>query len=71
MSSSKDDSGVDVSVPKKGNYGTLHLYALDHLSGPAMATQCELVFSAARKTLTPERNALGLKILEASEYLHW
>ena len=54
-----------------GNYDTLHLYALDHLSCSAMATQCERVFSAARRTLTPERNALGLKILEACECLRW
>jgi hypothetical protein len=50
---------------QKGNYDTLHLYAPDHLSYPAMATQCERVFSAARRTLTSERNTLGLKILEA------
>src|SRR5205085_3026684 len=56
---------------QKGNYDTLHLYAVDHLSCPAMATQCERVFSAARRTLTPERNALGLKVLEACECLRW
>ena len=56
---------------QKGNYDTLHLYARDHLSCPAMATQCERVFSAARRTLTPEWNALGLKILEACECLKW
>ena len=32
-----------------------------------MVTQCERVFSAARSTLTPERNALGLKLLEACD----
>ena len=36
-----------------------------------MATQCERVFSAARRTLTPKRNALGLKVLQACEYLRW
>ena len=36
-----------------------------------MAAQCERVFSAVRRTLTPERNALGLKILEACECLRW
>ena len=36
-----------------------------------MATQCERVFSAARKALTPKRNALGLKILETYECLRW
>jgi hypothetical protein len=50
---------------------TLHLYALDHLSCLAMATQCKRVFSAAKKTLTPERNALGFNILEACECLRW
>src|SRR5277367_995049 len=60
-----------IEESQKGNYDTLHLYALDHLSCPAMATQCERVFSAARRTLTPERNALGLKILEACECLRW
>jgi hypothetical protein len=28
-----------------------------------MATQCDRVFSAARRTLTPERNALGIKVI--------
>jgi hAT family C-terminal dimerisation region len=60
-----------INESKKGNYDTLHLYALDYLSCPAMATQCERVFSAARRTLTPERNALGLKTLEAYECLRW
>jgi len=55
----------------KGNYDMLQLYAFDHLSCPAMATQCERVFSAARRTLTPERNALGVKVLEACECLRW
>ena len=36
-----------------------------------MATQYELVFSAARRTLTPKRNAPGLKVLEACECLRW
>jgi hypothetical protein len=30
-----------------------------------MATQCERVFSAAKRTLTPERYALGMKVIEA------
>ena len=54
-----------------GNYDTLHLYTLDHLSCPAMATQYEQVISAARRTLTPERNTLRLKVFEACEYLRW
>jgi hypothetical protein len=47
------------------------IYALDHLSYPVMITQGELVFSAARRTLTPERKALRLKVLEACECLRW
>jgi hypothetical protein len=34
-----------------------------------MAIECGRVFSAARRTLTLERNALGLKVLEACECL--
>ena len=60
-----------IDESRKGNYDTPHLYTLDHLSCPAMATQCERVFSAVKRTLTPERNALGLNILEACECLRW
>jgi hypothetical protein len=60
-----------IEESQKDNYDTLHLYALDHLSYPAMATQCERVFSAARRTLTPERNAVGLRVLEACGCLRW
>ena len=44
-----------------GNYDTLHLYALDHLSLLATVTQCERVFSAARGTLTLDGNAFGVE----------
>jgi hAT family C-terminal dimerisation region len=60
-----------IDESKKGNYDTLHLYVLDHLSCPAIVTQCERVFSAARRTLTLERNVLGLKVLKACECLRW
>jgi hypothetical protein len=60
-----------IEESQKGNYDTLHLYALDHLSCPAIATQCERVFSAAKRTLTPERNALGMQVFEACECLQW
>jgi hypothetical protein len=53
---------------KKGNFDTLHLYALNHLSCPGMAIQCERVFSAARRTLTLERNSIVMKIIETYEY---
>src|SRR2546423_2718555 len=58
-----------IDESNKGNYDSLHLYALDQLSCPAMATECERVFSAAKRTLPPERNALGPKIIEACECL--
>jgi hypothetical protein len=38
---------------------------------PAMATECERVFSAAKRTLTSERNALGARVVEACECLRW
>jgi hAT family C-terminal dimerisation region len=34
-----------------------------------MSTECERVFFAAKKTITPERNALSDKIIEACECL--
>jgi hypothetical protein len=36
-----------------------------------MATECERVFSAAKQTISPERNALGPKTIEACECLRW
>ena len=51
-------------------YGTLSCWALDTLSIPAMATECERAFSSAfssaKKLITPERNALGDDTIEAS-----
>jgi serine/threonine protein kinase len=44
-------------------------YALDTLSCPAMSTECERVFSSAKKPITPERNQLGEDIIEACECL--
>jgi hypothetical protein len=42
-----------------------------HLSCLAMTTQCERVFSAARRTLTSERNALGVKVVTEISYHIW
>lgn len=36
-----------------------------------MATEWERVFSTAKRTITPERNALGEKVIEAYECLWW
>jgi hypothetical protein len=51
------------------DFPTLHLYALDTLSCPAMSTECERAFSSAKKLLVPERNALSMDIIEACECL--
>ena len=53
------------------NYDSLYLYVLDQLSCPVMAAECERVFSAAKVILSPERNALSPKIIEACECLRW
>jgi hAT family C-terminal dimerisation region len=53
----------------KGDFPTLFQYALDTLSCPAMSTECERVFSSAKKLITPERNQLGEDIIEACECL--
>ena len=50
-------------------YQTLYLWALDTLSIPAMATECERAFSSAKKLITPERNALADTTIEATECL--
>jgi hypothetical protein len=47
----------------------LYLWALDTLSIPAMAIECERAFRSAKKLITPERNALADTTIEATEYL--
>jgi hypothetical protein len=47
----------------------IQAYAHDALSCPAMSTECERVFSSAKKLLTPESNALSEGIIEACECL--
>jgi hypothetical protein len=56
-------------MPGKDDFPTLFQYALDTLSCPAMSTECERVFSSAKKLITPERNHLGEDIIEACECL--
>jgi hypothetical protein len=51
------------------NHDTRQLYTFDQLTCPATATQCERVFCAAKRTLTPERNALGATIIGGCECL--
>jgi hAT family C-terminal dimerisation region len=53
----------------KDDFLTLFQYALDTLFCPAMLTECERVFSSAKKLITPERNQLEEDIIEACECL--
>ena len=50
-------------------FPSLHLFAWDTLSIPAMSAECERVFSSCKKLITPERNRLAEDIIEASECL--
>jgi hypothetical protein len=50
-------------------FPTLHLYAFDTLSIPAMSAECERVFSSTKKLISAERNRLREEIIEASECL--
>jgi hAT family C-terminal dimerisation region len=56
-------------IGKVSTFPTLYQYALDTLSCPAMSTECERVFSSAKKLITPERNALLEDLIEACECL--
>ena len=56
-------------VGKASAFPTLYRYALDTWSCLAMSTECERIFSSAKKLITPERNALSEDIIEACECL--
>ena len=46
--------------------------AFDTLSIPAMGSEVERVFSAAKKLITDEKNSLGSEVVEACEtQRHW
>jgi hypothetical protein len=47
----------------------IQAYALDTLFYPTMSTECERVFSSAKKLLAPERNTLSEGIIEACQCL--
>ena len=76
MDSNSDSDSSDTTfnpiawwISKVSTFPTLYRYALDTLSCPAMSTECERLFSSAKKLLTPERNALSEDIIEACECL--
>jgi hypothetical protein len=52
----------------RGTFPTLY-EALDKLAIPAMSTECERMFSSAKKMITPASNRLGDDIIEACECL--
>jgi hypothetical protein len=58
-----------VRISSKDDFPTLFQYALDTLSRLTILTECERVFSSAKKLITPERNHLVEDIIEACEYL--
>ena len=47
----------------------IHQYAFDTLSCPAMSTECERVFSGAKRTISSDRNRRSEGVLEACECL--
>jgi hAT family C-terminal dimerisation region len=49
--------------PNYETYKRGQQYALDTVSCPAMSTECERVFSSAKKLITPERNQLEEDII--------
>jgi hypothetical protein len=50
-------------------FPSLHQFAFDTLACPAMSTECERVFSAAKKTVSSDRNRLSDEVIEACECL--
>lgn len=52
-----------------GQHPALRQLAFDTLSTPAMSTECERVFSSAKKQVSSARNALKEDIIEATECL--
>jgi hypothetical protein len=55
--------GTPFNDPNYETYKRGQQYALDTLSCPAMSTECERVFSSAKKLITPERNQLEEDII--------
>jgi hypothetical protein len=53
----------------KSDFPTLHLWAFDILAVPAMSAECERMFSSVKKLVSPERNRLHERVIEASECL--
>jgi hypothetical protein len=54
---------------RRGKFPSLYLYAFDTLSCPAMSTECERVFSGAKRTISSDRNRLSSGVIEACECL--
>ncbi|KAH8151914.1 uncharacterized protein LAJ45_03907 [Morchella importuna] len=54
-------------ISKKPTYPKLSIFALDTFSVPAMAAECERVFSSAKHQITDCRNRLSEDIIESGE----
>jgi hypothetical protein len=54
---------------KRTKFLILYQFAFDTLTCSTMSTKCERVFSAAKKMITPKRNALSERVIEACECL--
>ena len=64
-----NDPNYETYKHGRRDFPTLFRYALDTLSCSGMSTECERVFSNAKKLITPERNQLREDIIEACECL--
>ena len=71
LSHLKNKHNIDCRADDSAIPSTIASFSITASAGASIAATVERVFSAARRTLTPERNALGLKILEAYECLRW
>jgi hypothetical protein len=50
-------------------YRTIRQYAFDIISTPATSSECERVFSSAKRLITPSRNKMNDDLIEAMECL--
>jgi hypothetical protein len=66
---SQDSNLFRWHVDDMEGFPTLHQMALDTLSVPAMATECERGFSSAKKLVSPHRCCIKEDLMEASEGL--
>ena len=54
---------------RQRDYPTLYQMVIDLFSAPAMSSECERVFSQAKKLITDERSHFSAATIEADECL--